>query len=895
MPDWRPVLKCKLHALELPPLREEEIIQELDQHLNDRYDEFLAQGQSDTTAYTSALRELDKCELLVRELRRLNPPKPPMVVLGTNGGTMFSNLGQDCRYALRMMIKRPLFSIAIILTLGVCIGAVTAVFSAVDATILKSLPYPEPEQLAQLVRYTLTSRGTGLQQGQNGRTWEAFKAGAATFEAAAYGGTTGVNFSSGNQISYIQQQRVTAGFFKVLGIQPILGREFSAEEDRPGGRAVVVLSHDLWRRSFNSNPSVIGQAAMVAGEAYEVVGVASPAFRSNVDADIWTPLRPSTTGEGQGINYTIIGRVRSGAPWPQAQAEVRSIGDALIQSEPPLRAGVSRYFSFMNLQDSMIDGLRTPLILILGVTLLVLLIGCSNVAGMLLSRGAARHSEIATRMALGAGRGAVVRQLLVENLGLGVASGLVGIGIGYLGIEVLKAQQLGWDVLQRATVDLRVLGAMVGVSIVASMLFGIFPAVQAGRVDIRSAQMGRGILGGTRSLVRRVLPVFQVGIAVFLLIGATLLVRSFSHLWTLDPGFEATNVITASFSMRDARYKTAESISQFYSETLRRLHEVSGVESAAVALTLPYERGLNMVFNRPGDPQGGNARLANVIYASAGFFNALRIPLMRGRLMNDADSATSMPVIVVNDAFARLHFNSEDPIGAQLELAGENRQIVGIVGNVQQQAGWGNYGPMGQVPSAYVPATQVKGMVGGHIWYSPRWIIRTHGPQGNLQQQIDDAVRSVDPLLPIASFQTLHEVKARAFAWNQFLAASIGFAASLALLLSIIGTYAMISNSVVERTREFGIRMALGATLAQTVRSAARPGILCAVAGLAVGVTAARLETKLLDGLVYGVTTTDSTTFLVVPIVVLIVATAASVIPALRIIGLDPAQTLRQE
>jgi len=202
---------------------------------------------------------------------------------------------------------------------------------------------------------------------------------------------------------------------------------------------------------------------------------------------------------------------------------------------------------------------------------------------------------------------------------------------------------------------------------------------------------------------------------------------------------------------------------------------------------------------------------------------------------------------------------------------------------------------MGQVPSAYVPATQVKGMVGGHIWYSPRWIIRTHGPQGNLQQQIDDAVRSVDPLLPIASFQTLHEVKARAFAWNQFLAASIGFAASLALLLSIIGTYAMISNSVVERTREFGIRMALGATLAQTVRSAARPGILCAVAGLAVGVTAARLETKLLDGLVYGVTTTDSTTFLVVPIVVLIVATAASVIPALRIIGLDPAQTLRQE
>jgi putative ABC transport system permease protein len=808
---------------------------------------------------------------------------------------MLNHITQDLHYSFRMMMKKPLFTIAIVLTLGTCIGAVTAVFSAVDAAIVKALPYPEPDRLAQLVRYTEYQGQTGLQQNQDGKTWEAFKASATTFDIAAYSGSSGVNFSSGNQIRYLHQQRVSAGFFKVLRIQPLLGREFSNEEDRPGGRAVAVLSHDLWKSSFHSDPTVIGQTAFIAGEKYTVVGIAAPTFRSDVEADLWTPLRPSPTGEGSGTNYTVIARLRPGSTWPQAQAEARTIGQSLIQTQN-VQAGVSRYFGLMELQKSLTDGLRTPLLMILGVTVLVLLIGCSNVAGLLLSRGSARSSEIATRMALGAGRAAVVRQLLIENLMLGVVSAIAGMAIGYAGVQALRAQDIGWDILKTAIMDVRVLAAMAVFSIFATILFGVLPAFQAGRVDIRSAHTGRGVLGGNRSIFRRILPAVQVGIAVFLLIGAALLVRSFAHLWKLDAGFDASNVITATFSLRDARYEQPESTNRLFNETIRGLHNISGVESAAVALTLPYERGLNMVLRKLPDPQGTSARLANVIYVSPEFFPALRIPLLRGRLFTEADNSEAPHVMLVNDAFVRQHYATEDPIGAAMRMNDETRQIVGIVGNVQQQAGWGQFGPMAPVPSVYIPASQLtSGYLTVHVWFSPKWVIRFHGSSGNLQQQVDEAVRSVDPMLPIASFQTLQDVKAQAFAWNQFLATALGLGAALALLLSITGMYAMISNSVVERTREFGIRMALGATIGQTIRTAVKPAVICSIVGLAGGVIAARLETKLVEGLVYGVTPTDLSTFLLVPVAVLIIATVASIIPALRITGVDPALTLRQE
>jgi predicted permease len=804
-------------------------------------------------------------------------------------------MGHDFHYAFRMLIKRPMFSLSVVFTLGIAIGAVTTVFSAVDAAILKPLPYPEPDHLGQLMGFSKYRGATYVQENQDGRTWQTFKNAASAFELSAHSGAIGVGFGSGNQVSYVRLQRVTAGFFKVFSIQPILGREFNAEEDRAGGPPVVVISHDLWKNAFRSDPHIIGQTALIAGERYQIDGVAAPGFRTNENADVWTPLHPSTTGEGSGTNYTVLARLHSGVSWMQAQAEARAIGESLFQRRQ-LSDGSTRYFGFTPLQDSLTANLRTPLLLILGVTLLVLLIGCTNVASMLLARGAARTSEMATRMALGAGRGAVVRQLLVENIILGLAAALLGVGVAYAGTEALKHQQLDWTLLQRTAVDSRTLFAAAAVSIAATLLFGIFPVIQAGRLDIRSAQSGRGIPGGTRSIVRRVLPAFQVGIAAFLLIGAALLIESFAHLWNLEPGIDTRNVIAAGFSMRDARYDKPEMAGRLFNEVLNRLHAVPGVESAAVALSLPYERGINLVVRKPSDPPGSPARLTNVIYVSPEFFKTLRIPVMHGRAFTDADALSAPLVMVVNDAFVRMHFRNEDPIGVNLEMNGQTREIVGVVGNVQQQAGWGEYGPMGQVPSAYIPAGQASaGYLAFHVWHSPSWIVRTQGAQVNLQQEIQDAVRAVEPMLPIASFQSLEDVKATAFAWNRFLALSLGLGAAIALLLSIVGTYAMISNSVVERTREFGIRMALGATLLQTIRTAARPGIVCALVGLVAGIAAARAENKLLQGLIYGVTTTDMRTFLVVPLTVLVIAMIASVLPALRIVRVDPVQTLRHE
>ncbi len=807
------------------------------------------------------------------------------------------NLYRDVRYGIRLMGKRPLFSAAIILTLGVCIGAVTAVFSVVDATLLRPLPYPEPKRLFQVVLRSKFEGKSGLQHSQNGATWEVFHKSVKTIDLAVFSDSrTELNLSSGGDAAYVRQQRVSAGFFRVLGIPPSMGREFTTEEDIPNGPPVVILSHALWRRAFQGDPSVVGRGALIGGQTHVIVGVAAPGFTSSVEADLWTPLRPSRTGEGSGINYTVIGRLRHGVTWAQAESEVQSIGQSILQDRH-LRPGATLQFGLMGLQQSMNSTLEAPLIIVFAATLLVLLIGCVNIAGMLLARGASRASEIATRMALGAGRADILRQLLSESFALAVAGGIVGIVLGYFSLEALRSMlPEEFASLKSATLDNRVLVGMAFVSMATSVVFGLFPALQAGRIEIRNAQAGRSVVGG-RSFSRPALSTVQITIAVALLIGAGLLLRTFNHLWRLEPGLDSTNVMTAGFALRDARYAGNEQVNRLFREGLTRLQELRGVESAAVALSLPYERGLNSVFWKSTDSEAGQVRVTNLAYVTPQFFATLRIPVLRGRGITDADSRGSSPVIVVNEAFLRLHFREEDPIGMHLRSGRELLQIVGIVGNVQQQAGWGQFGPMGPIPAAYIPSTQVDDATFRlvHTWFSPSWIVRSAAPHAGLQRQIAEVLKAVDPLLPIAAFRTLDDLKARSLAWERFLATLLGTAAGLALLLALIGTYAMISNSVVERTREFGIRMALGATTGQMIRNSVKPGLVCAAIGLAIGIVLGRIGTPVLQGMLWGVTPADPATFLAVAIGVPVVAAVASLIPAMRIIRLDPARTLREE
>jgi predicted permease len=789
------------------------------------------------------------------------------------------------------MSKKPMFSIAIILTLGVCIGAVTAVFSIVDATLLRPLPFPEPERLGQLVIRSQYQGRNGLQSGQDGATWETFSRSSTSVEFAIYsGGFSNLNFASDGKATYIRQQRIGAGFFRVFGILPEIGREFTVEEDVPNGPPVAILSHGLWQRVFGADPAVIGRTVTIAGLPYQIVGVASRRFESN--AEVWTPLRPSRRGEGQGINYTMVGRLRPGVNWTQAETEMASLGLPLLQQRR-LRTGATLEYGLMPLKEASANAIAGSLWMVLAATLLVLLIGCVNIAGLLIARGVSRGSEMATRMAIGANRGTIIRQLLSESLTLAIAGGVVGVVIGYFSLELMKSiLPAAFSSLQAAQLDLRVLSAVAAVSMITSVMFGLLPAMQAGRVDIRTAQSGRGVVGSGRTLLRRTLSTVQIAIAVAILIGAGLLIRSFRYLYHLEPGLDPTNVITASFSLVDARY-SGETAARYLEDVLTKLRELPGIEAAAVAHSLPYERGMNTVFRRPGDSQDGQARLTNLSYVSPQFFEAFRIPLLKGRLFSDADGPNSTPVLVINEAFAKFHFGTEDPIGAEIQFGPETRQIVGIVGDVLQQAGWGQFGPMGRIPSGYYPAAQARGF--GLYAVSPSWIVRTAGPPAGLQRQIEAAIESVDPLLPVATFRSLDDINLRSLGFQRFMATLLGIAAGLSLLLASVGTYAMISNSVADRTREFGIRLALGATFRQTILASAAPGLVCAAIGLGLGLVLTRFGTRFLQGMLYGVTPVDRVTYVAVAGGVLIVVGIASLIPALRILKLDPSQTLRQE
>ncbi len=805
------------------------------------------------------------------------------------------SFAQDFRYTIRGMLQKPLSTGAIVLTLGICIGAVTAVFSVVNATLLRPLPYPEPHRLGAVGVVSDYKGATSYQAGSDGANWLLFSQNVQTVDLAVYSDSfRELNFSSGGQVEYIQLQRVGAGFFRVFGIQPTIGREFTREEDVLNGPAVVILSHALWHRAFHGDASVVGRAVTIAGQKYDVVGVASPRFES--DADVWTPLRPSTSGEGGGYNYTIVGRLRPGISRQQAEAELASIGQSIIQKRR-LHEGLTQRFGLINLQELSSASLQTPLLMILAATLLVLLIGCVNIAGMLLAKGAARSSEIGTRMALGANRSAIIRQLLTESLVLALAGGAVGILLGYLGLDIMKSMlPNAFSNLKSASLNSRVMLVMSAVALSTSVLFGLFPALQSGRVDIRTAQTGRGIAGNAKSWPRGALSTAQIAAAVAMLIGAGLVIRSFDYLWTLDPGFDPTNVTTASFALRDARYSTGVAVNNYYRDTLTKLRAIPGVQAAAATLSLPYQRGLNDLIRRPGD-SADDIRLTNVIYATPQLFEVFRMPLLRGRGIVDADSSNSLPVVVVNDAFVKMHVKNEEPVGAVVLFGKEERQIVGVVGDTLQQAGWGNFGPVGRVPTAYVPVMQFtdSGFQLVHTWFSPSWVIRTAGAQAGLQRQIEEAVRSVDPFLPIASFKTIDGIKLQTFGFERFMSTLLGIAAGLALLLAAIGTYAMISNSVAERTREIGIRLALGATVGQTVRNSARPGLICAGAGMFIGVVLARMGTRFVQGMLYGIAPADGSTYAGVVIGVVIIAGMASVIPALRITKVDPAQTLRQE
>jgi len=810
---------------------------------------------------------------------------------------------RDLQYGVRMLRKAPGFTFIALVTLAVGIGVNTAVFTIVHALLLKPLPFPDPERLAAVNTLLRSPKGQSLTTSVDGRTFLAIHTNASTVLTAISSGEfgSGVNLVANGAAANVQQRRVSAGYFAVLGVPPMMGREFNADEDREGGPAVAILSHGLWTRVFAADPQIVGRSITLRGEPYTVVGVMPPGFTTGVPTDVWTPIHPSTKGEGGGTNYGMIARVRPEATWAQANAEVMQLGSpAAREGYPPEVTAASE---LIPLQQGEMSDIREPLLMLWGAVGLVLLIACVNLAGLLLARSGSRTREIATRMALGSGRAVVVRQLLIESLVLALAGGLLGILVGWTVLDGLKA--LGADVVPVGypiELDARVLAVTLAIAIATSVLFGLVPALHASRVDVQQvlAQSGtRGVAGSANGWLRKTVVIGEVALGVIVLVSAGLLVRTFVHLRTLDPGFDPSNVITATVSLQDARYHDVAQVDRLFSDTLERIRRMPGVESAGVALGLPYTRLLNLGF-KPLDTAADTRRgtITNLSYVTPGYLEALRVPLVQGRSLNAGDTSTSPAVAVVNEEFARRYYPQGDALGRRIAVVGE-RQIVGIVGNARAtSSGFSGYAdPLVTPPIIYVPASQTTAafLKLVHTWFSPSWAVRTAGSPERAARVIREAIAAVDPLLPIAKLRPMTEVQANSLVSERFMMSLVLGLGAVALLLAAVGIHGLVASSVTERTRELGIRLALGASGGRILRDVVAPGVLLAAAGVVLGGAASLAVVRLLASFLWGVTPSDPMTFVMVVITLLTVAFLASLVPALRVLRLDPASTLRSE
>jgi putative ABC transport system permease protein len=810
-------------------------------------------------------------------------------------------LWNDARFALRQLRKSPGFTLIVLVTLALCIGVNTAIFSVLDAVLFRKAPFPEPGRLALLVT---ASRGAGSEEvdtSQTGALYEEVRDRAGMLDCAAWARIGGANFAAGGRSEFIQQQRVASGYFRVMGIPPQIGREFTREEDVPNGPAVAVLNWDFWQRQFNGDAGVLGKPIDLKGEPYMVVGIMPRGFHTMQPVDVWTPLRPSRRGEGSGSNYGVTARLRPGVTWQAANEQLRALSAAL-REDPEFPREIKNFEErVIPLDAGLVDESRVELWITWGAVLMVLLIGCVNVAGLLLARAGAREREIATRMAVGGSRAAIIRQLLMESALLAVGGGAIGVGLGGFALDWLK--QLGADKHQLwhpIQLDGRVMAAMMGIALLTSVVFGLAPALATTRLDLRSVLVegGRGISGPRRRWSRQALVAAEVALSLVLLVGAGLMVRTLSYLSGLNPGFDTRNVIAAEASLQDARYAELDACQRLYRDSLARIRRIPGVVSASVALTLPYERPLNNGMSVVDGPDPEGFHTVEVVYTTPGYLDTMRIPLVAGRGLAETDTANRAGIIVVSRAFAEKYLKGENAVGHHVSLGSKVREIVGVVGDVQQHSGIsGGLGPIAIEPTIYIPVAQLNsGFIQiVHTWFSPKWVIRTNGPAPELPAQVRAAVAAVDPLLPVARFRTVQELAGQYTQGERYLAALFSMLAGLALLLAAIGLYGLISQTIAQRRHELGIRLALGATAGQTIAGVMRPGLLLAVAGIVAGLGLSSVAVRLMKSLVFGVKENDPLTFAATAALLLGVAAAASLIPALRILKMDPVETLRSE
>jgi predicted permease len=807
---------------------------------------------------------------------------------------------QDFRYAVKQLRKNLGFSIVVILTLALSIGANTAIFSVVDALLLRPLPYPHPERLATLQMVLSNRPKSNEAHDIDSNTWRQLKQDVPAVDAAVTSSESGVNLEAGGRAQYVHEQRVSADYFQVLGMRPMLGRAFNAAEDTAGGPLSVVLSYGLWRNTFASNPGIIGQAIELKGVPYTVIGILPQGAQTLVKADLWTSLRPDTSQEGGGDNFQPLLRLKDGATWQQADAQLQQL-QSMTSRIVADKYSATVFYQAVPLQQGLSSQQRLPALILMAAVGFVLLVACANLAGLALVRIGRRQSEIATRLALGATRWAILRQFWIESLLLTVLGVAAAILLGNLTLQLINQRiPSGFLPVGGVALDARVLVFVAGVGVVASLFFGLLPALSAGRIDVRSAMTATGSRsiaqsGSTRT--RYALIVGEVALTVILLTVAGLLVRTLVYLRTLPPGFNPGNVVVARASLDDARYSSQGAFLKLLNESTAAIQAIPGVESAAVGLTVPYERALNYAVKLADGPRAGETDMTNLVYVTPGYFETLQIALHSGRLLNPGDTSATHPVAVVNETFARRYLGSQNSVGRHVMSDNIATEVVGIVGNVITPPGFSPGGPVISEPTMYIPATQMPtGTVNlVHVWFQPNWIVRYRGGMSGVTQRMQQALESVDPNLPVSGFYAMNDVLVESLVLQHMEVSLLSTLAGLALLLSAVGIYGLVSNLVNQRTRELGLRMALGCTLRGAMVEVSRSGVVATGSGLLAGLLMSLLAVKVLRSQLFGVGLYDPLTLCAVSLLLLGVAMLATILPACRITRIDPAETLRSE
>ena len=906
MPDWTQHVRPRLSGLRLSPTREAEIVEELSQHLDDRYRELIAGGMSPDEATRVALSDFREGNVLADYIAPLRQARPPSAITpGASGSNLLSDLWQDIRYAARMLRKNPGFAAVVVITLALGIGANSAIFSFVNAVILNPLPFPDSDRLVVISQTNPEGREISVSL-LNFQDWQARSR---SFEQLGGVCFTTFNLTGVDTPQHLAGQAVTLNYFSILGVQPQLGRIFSPEEDKFGAARIALISDSLWRRAFGADPNILGRSIKLDSDTVTVIGVMPPHFELFTKPDIWTPLGEALDpnspwfDRGNHMGLYALGKLKKGISVSQVVTEMRQIGAQLEKEYPAVNSGHG--VLTQSLQTSIVLDVRSTLLVLMGAVGFVLLIACVNVANLSLARSLVRQQEMGIRMALGAGRGRLIRQSLSESFLLSVLGGLAGILVASLLLSALIS--LAPPNLPRvADVQLsgRVLLFTAAVTLLTSFLFGLLPALSSTRITAAFSEGGR--TSTSAPLRRRLfdsLLVAEIALALVVLTGAGLMTRTMYKIANVDPGFRTDHLLTMRMDIYGPQYRNnIPNIEAFQKAALTNVKALPGVESAAFTLSLPIAGSQwGSVFVVGDQPVVDRSQIPIAAFnpVSTEYFQTMGISLLRGRSFSEADGPQSPKVAVINETMARHFWPNENPIGKRLKQGWPEwttpwREVIGVVADVKLN------GVIDTTPlHVYLPLAQ-EGMASVYL------AVRTKPEPQTLAASVQSALHSLDSQITIYQVRTMDEQLGRAVGSQRAAMVLLSAFAVLATLLAAIGIYGVISWGVVQRTREMGLRMALGALPRDVMWLVLRRSMLLVLAGVTLGLLGAFAVTRLLGAsltegglgktpLLFGVKAMDPITFILTPIVLALVAFLACCLPARRATKIDPLVALRYE